>query len=262
VQTLRSGKIGDEFPNIIESHKIVQQKILLSELPDYNNKVVISGFTEIHNVPPLINQFMCNYYTGVCFFNVANEGEVINVNLFGRGISSTPASRVWTTLDSNGDVLTTLEDIITAGQSAIDAAFLLEEFKIIEVYNNSKIYKVLNKVTYQGSTYQCILQSIGNLPTNTIYWILIAQKGDTGVQGIQGINGLDGASASDLIAHEEDNVIQLATKLDKTGDTATGILTAQANISYTVAQIHNVILSTDDAIIGSMGNGDLWIKYV
>jgi hypothetical protein len=52
------------------------------------------------------------------------------------------------------------------------------------------------------------------------------------------------------------------TPLNKAGDTATGILTAQANTSYTVAQIHNVILSTGDAVIGSMGNGDLWIKYV
>lgn len=55
----------------------------------------------------------------------------------------------------------------------------------------------------------------------------------------------------------------LATNaLPKTGGTLTGILTAQANTSYTVAQLHNVILSTSDAVIGSMGNGALWVKYV
>ena len=55
----------------------------------------------------------------------------------------------------------------------------------------------------------------------------------------------------------------LATNaLPKTGGTLTGILTAQANTSYTVAQMHNVILSTTDAVLGSMGNGTIWIKYV
>ncbi|MBU3145857.1 hypothetical protein [Clostridium sp. CF012] len=50
--------------------------------------------------------------------------------------------------------------------------------------------------------------------------------------------------------------------MDKVGGTMTGILIAQSNTSYTVAQLHNVILSTSDAVLGSMQNGDIWIKYV
>ena len=70
--------------------------------------------------------------------------------------------------------------------------------------------------------------------------------------------GTDGTRA----VHPAGLKVELDKKLNKAGDTATGILAAQANTSYTVAQLHNVILSTSDAVIGSMGNGDLWVKYV
>jgi hypothetical protein len=49
--------------------------------------------------------------------------------------------------------------------------------------------------------------------------------------------------------------------LPKTGGTMTGILTAQSNTSYTVRQVRNIILSTTDADLGTMQNGDIWIKY-
>jgi len=45
------------------------------------------------------------------------------------------------------------------------------------------------------------------------------------------------------------------------GGTFTGVVKAQANTNYTTAQLRNVILSTDDAELSSMNNGDIWIKY-
>jgi phage-related tail fiber protein len=49
--------------------------------------------------------------------------------------------------------------------------------------------------------------------------------------------------------------------LPKAGGTMTGILTAQSNTSYTVRQVRNMILSTADADVNAMQNGDVWIKY-
>jgi len=49
--------------------------------------------------------------------------------------------------------------------------------------------------------------------------------------------------------------------LPKTGGIMTGILTAQSNTSYTVRQVRNIILSTADADVDAMQNGDIWIKY-
>lgn len=51
---------------------------------------------------------------------------------------------------------------------------------VFEAYNNTKAYVIGNKVSYLGSSYVCILNSTGNLPTNTTYWLLIAQKGEQG----------------------------------------------------------------------------------
>lgn len=47
-------------------------------------------------------------------------------------------------------------------------------------YNAGTTYSVNDAVSYNGSSYICKLESINNLPTNTTYWDLLAQKGDTG----------------------------------------------------------------------------------
>lgn len=67
---------------------------------------------------------------------------------------------------------------------------------LLEVYSGSHAYVVGNKVTYQGSTYQCILASTGNLPTSGTYWIQIAAKGDTGQAGATGQTGQTGATGT------------------------------------------------------------------
>ena len=58
----------------------------------------------------------------------------------------------------------------------------------------------------------------------------------------------------DYISTLDDN------KLNKSGGTMTGILTAQSNTSYTTAQVRNIIISPNDPSGGN--NGDIWIKYV
>lgn len=62
-------------------------------------------------------------------------------------------------------------------------------------YNGATAYTVGDFVDYNGSSYACIENSTGNLPTDTDYWALLAEKGekgdngDTGEQGIQGEKG-------------------------------------------------------------------------
>lgn len=48
-------------------------------------------------------------------------------------------------------------------------------------------------------------------------------------------------------------------KLSKSGGTMTGALIAQSNDDYVVAQVRNIILSTEDPTGGNPG--DIWIKY-
>lgn len=65
-------------------------------------------------------------------------------------------------------------------------------------------YVIQDGVTYNGSSYICIADSTGNLPTDTDYWQLVASKGDTGatgadstVPGPAGTDGTDGVDGAD-----------------------------------------------------------------
>jgi len=71
-------------------------------------------------------------------------------------------------------------------------------------YDSETFYEKLNVVTYQGSSY-CAKASVqGVLPTDTTYWELIAEKGDTGATGATGaqgpkpVKGVDYYTASDI----------------------------------------------------------------
>lgn len=56
-------------------------------------------------------------------------------------------------------------------------------------YNSTTNYEKLDIVSYNGSSYACLKESVGVLPTDTNYWQLVAEKGEQGIQGIQGIQG-------------------------------------------------------------------------
>ena len=61
-------------------------------------------------------------------------------------------------------------------------------------YNSSYTYYEGDLVSYEGSTYRYIYptSTVGNLPSNTTYWTVFAQKGEDGVDGVDGVNGVDG----------------------------------------------------------------------
>ena len=54
-------------------------------------------------------------------------------------------------------------------------------------YAGATTYAVNDNVSYNGSSYICILASTGNIPTNVTYWNLLAEK------------GLDGVGSGDMV---------------------------------------------------------------
>ena len=70
----------------------------------------------------------------------------------------------------------------TARQTAENAR------NVWETYSASKAYVPGNKVSFNGSSYVCTAATTGHAPTDTAYWLLIAQK------------GADGAGAGDMLA--------------------------------------------------------------
>lgn len=68
-------------------------------------------------------------------------------------------------------------------------------------YNNSTQYYVFDLVSYNGNSYYAKADTIGNLPTNTTYWQLVAEKGNTGDTGPtgNGISSIAKTSTSGLV---------------------------------------------------------------
>ena len=53
-------------------------------------------------------------------------------------------------------------------------------------YDNTTSYSIGQSVSYNGSSYIALNATTGNPPPNTLFWQLLAEKGDTGAQGPQG----------------------------------------------------------------------------
>lgn len=68
--------------------------------------------------------------------------------------------------------------------------------RVLGAWSNSTAYvnnsAYIDIVTYSGNTYACKTSNTGQTPTNTTYWILIAQKGATGAKGADGAKGEKG----------------------------------------------------------------------
>lgn len=60
-------------------------------------------------------------------------------------------------------------------------------------YSAATVYNPLDAVTYNGSSYVCILTTTAGIaPTNTTYWQLMAQAGADGANGADGADGAQG----------------------------------------------------------------------
>jgi hypothetical protein len=63
-------------------------------------------------------------------------------------------------------------------------------------YSGATSYVVNDVVTYNGSSYICILATTGNLPTNPTYWTLVNSIGATGATGPVGATGPTGITGA------------------------------------------------------------------
>jgi hypothetical protein len=66
-------------------------------------------------------------------------------------------------------------------------------------YNALTSYSIGDAVSYNGSSYVAMGDTTGNLPTDTNYWQLLAEKGEAGTNGTNGTNGEDGVSIVSIL---------------------------------------------------------------
>lgn len=121
-----------------------------------------------------------------------------------------------------------------------------------------------NIAVFDGATGKVIADSGANIDE----FVLAVSPGTQSTATPLNADTLQGYSASHFaIATDldtlESTVSTLSStvsgKVNRSGDTMTGVLTAQNNTSYTTKQVRNITLSTSAPSGGS--NGDIWIVY-
>jgi hypothetical protein len=102
------------------------------------------------------------------------------------------------------------------------------KFKWQGAYNAGTAYTVDDVVSYNGSSYICILASTGNLPTNATYWEQMSSAGT---------NGTDGTDLTTTLTTQGDILYRDGSGLQRLGaGTAGQVLQtggAGANVSWT-----------------------------
>lgn len=111
-----------------------------------------------------------------------------------------------------------------------------------DAYVGATAYVVNDAVSYNGSSYICILNSTGNLPTDTTYWSLVAQKGS------------DGLGAGDMLAsvYDPTNVAGDAFDMDNMEQGTTNKFLSSAELT--------VVQNTSGTNTGDQEANDFDIK--
>lgn len=145
---------------------------------------------------------------------------------------------------------------------------------VFEVYNNTKLYVVHNKVVYKGSSYVCKQNTTaGILPTDENYWLLFAQKGADGEAGADGEGGGGGSSYDDtelrnLIdqkANTSDVETQIADALQEAKDYTDNVdLSEYATTEYVDEAVKGFATTEDvsNAVAGIDLSGYATTEYV
>lgn len=119
----REGTENDPYIDRIEYLKVLNHKIVLSEIPDKFTRVKIAGMIEINyeGTPQKSireNEFSVNYSTGVIQFHASKESDSVNVMYKGKGFIQYPSSRIYHQ-DELNDVVESLEQIINNSKKII-----------------------------------------------------------------------------------------------------------------------------------------------
>lgn len=107
-------KISELVTN--EQKQIIGNRIILDYLPDIQQRVFINkDFVEIDIKEKITetNQFKVNYEAGYITVHESLDGQFLTIEkYYGRGVIFYPASRVWTKLSVDGEVVQTVDGAI------------------------------------------------------------------------------------------------------------------------------------------------------
>jgi hypothetical protein len=243
---MRRGSVEDPYVPISQTDKVRNGTILLREIPDKFNGITITDgninlATKDSGLPDE-NTVVVDWTNGILTFDSSYEGQTFTVDFMGRGNVYLPASKVYTNVDENDNVTETLQTLIDDTEYARDSANEAADNLVhLGEYDNATQYKKRNIVTYQGSSYMAIQDTLGNLPTDQNYWKPITYFNWKGTYSSSATYGF-----GDFVSDENNYNVYLSIKDNNIGnplnDTTywTPIINAQTVID-------NMIQATDDA---------------
>lgn len=128
--SIRRGDNTQPLVNLSEYKKIVNSVVVLSEIPNKFNKVQVMGninseiyqWYEIYDGLPnfdvvnKIGTYRVDYVHGYVYFHPDTNGGILQFSFTGSGAVYVPASRVYSSFQTNGDgsydITQTLQDIV------------------------------------------------------------------------------------------------------------------------------------------------------
>jgi hypothetical protein len=112
-------------------------------------------------------------------------------------------------------------------------------------YNGATAYSTGDSVSYNGSSYVAIAPGTGNLPTNTTYWQVISQKGDTGATGPTGASFQEEFETVSKNLKSWDATFAYSSGVLNTITYTDGVDTIVKTFNYTGSQLTSIVLSGD-----------------
>ncbi|WP_366560108.1 hypothetical protein AB0R69_15500 [Bacillus pumilus] len=118
----RKNTYDDPYMSYDETHSILNGRLFLTENPNRENRVVVSGenieWKEIEDGDLEDDCYRVDYMMGVVFFNSSNEGKELQVKYVGEGAHFFPAARIWVKRSGN-TVVETLQGLIDEAEDCI-----------------------------------------------------------------------------------------------------------------------------------------------
>lgn len=130
---------------------------------------------------------------------------------------------------------------------------------------SSNVSSIQGSIKTQASEILKAQQAVSNMESTVNGHTTSIELLDSNVESLKTTVGNHATSISNLENNMENVVVAIPVltenKLDKSGGTMTGKLIAQSNEDYAVAQIRNIIISTEEPSAEVGSNGDIWIRY-
>lgn len=115
-------------------HRAMGTEVMLEKKNLFTGKVEYIKLIEVDMREDITksNQFKIDYNTGKLYVHYDLEGLNLKINYWGTGSVLLHASRVYTQLDANGDVVITLEELIESIKNMTDVTYIANLLREIE----------------------------------------------------------------------------------------------------------------------------------